>query len=355
MPRLKYPILYIIIVVCFITDCKTGSPDPQPLVTPIISGGESGLYLVGGTYSPAVDTFAVPVLWHGGGMLNLAAKKTYSPVITTQGKDIYAAYNDATGSVYSKNGLVIGNLSVPTNMRSYVTGIALIGPDVYISGSLLTGSNGYPSIPVYWKNGTLNYLSYPTPLGLFDQWNTSGIAVSGSDVYISGSHSTGAAYWKNGVITILPNGVYAKGITVSGTDVYVAGVLHTTPVSFVDQAGYWKNGVAVFMPNPNNINQTALAIAVQGTDVYVAGYNYGSGYNTNAVYWKNGTLNTLSKISGSGVRVSAIFIDPSNNVYMAGAEGVSGQNYSVAAYWLNGAETLLSTQSSVSSGLVYVQ
>jgi len=291
-------------------------------------------------------------LWHSNGALSLSSKRTFAPVITSQGKDVYVAGNDGTQSVYWKNGVVAGTLSTPAGMISYATGIALSGTDVYVSGVIMYPLSLYPTTPVYWKNGTLNYLQHQTTTYNNDFWRTSGIAISGSDVYISGDNGMQCVYWKNGVAVNLSNGTFTYGITISGTDIYILGNLYTNASVGTSVAGYWKNGIPVYLPNPNSIVQSAMAIAINGTDVYVTGFISISG-NLNAVYWKNGTMTTLSKVTGSGALASGIFIDASNNVYICGGENMAGQR-SVAAYWRNGVETILSTQGSVVKGMVYI-
>ncbi|EHQ29362.1 hypothetical protein [Mucilaginibacter paludis] len=351
----RLSLFYIATVACFVMACKPSEQDINALPV-AVAGGEPGLYVIGGSFSTAADTFATPALWHGGGVLNLSTKKATSPRITAQGRDVYIAGNNGNECVYWKNGSVIGTLYTPANTSSQVTGIALMGADVYVSGTMLTAGY-YPLIPVYWKNGVLNYLPHPTVKGGNDDlfWHTTGIAISGSDIYISGDNYGEGVYWKNGNIIKLPNSEYANGIIVSGTDVYVVGDMYGNPVTTTTYAGYWKNGVAVYMPNPSKISQKALAIAVKGNDIYVAGDISTGGGNTNAVYWKNGVLTTLSKTTGVGVRATGVCIDPNNNLYISGTDAGPGQYTTLATYWLNGSETVLSTKSSTATGLVFVQ
>ena len=75
------------------------------------------------------------------------------------------------------------------------------------------------------------------------------IALSGSDVYISGysTSSTGiytGGYWKNAVWTSLPftgmSSSMANNITIIGADVYIAG--HVKSSIGIQIPGYWKNG-----------------------------------------------------------------------------------------------------------------
>jgi hypothetical protein len=121
------------------------------------------------------------------------------------------------------------------------TGIAVSGSDVYVTGysyDLTYSSNDMPS-PVFWKNGVLDSLFITG-----NQAQTVAVAVQGSDVYIAGSSlglgsNTMAECWKNGVLDSLGEGV-PNAIAVSGTDVYVVGEAHNSNTEFV--AVCWKNG-----------------------------------------------------------------------------------------------------------------
>src|SRR5580692_11767920 len=83
-----------------------------------------------------------------------------------------------------------------------------------------------------------------------------------------------ARYWKNGVVTNLTSGLLeysgttivnyptTTGIFVSGNDVYLSGLRGYT------QALYWKNGTPVFLTTQQTTGAAANAIFVSGSDVY---------------------------------------------------------------------------------------
>jgi hypothetical protein len=190
-------------------------------------------------------------------------------------------------------GYLAGGTSTTSNHADYVSGIFVNGSDVYVSG----GSNEYETDSTstfqfarYWKNGVSTNLSN----GLVDS-------------------SAG------GTITSSPN---TTGIFVSGSDVYVSGTLAGS------QALYWKNGVPVFLTPAGIGGAGAEAIFVNGSDVYAAGYVDSAG-ESYAVYWKNGVATTLSTnpSSANGITVSQ------DAVYIAGSENVSGKNYTTL--WTN--------------------
>ncbi len=146
-----------------------------------------------------------------------------------------------------------------------------------------------------------------------------------------------ARYWNQGVATSLVDSsggnVNARpittGIYVSGTDVYVAG---TVGGSFPSQAVVWKNGVASSLGNG-----TANSIFVSGSDVYVAGTSLVNG-NYEATYWVNGEPTVLST-SPPGTTANSIYVS-GNDIYVAGVDVVNEVGY--ATYWKNGIATHLS-------------
>jgi len=136
----------------------------------------------------------------------------------------------------------------------YVSGIFVADGNVYVAG----GSNEYYSdvsstyqFAQYWDQGVatslVGNLLDSSGGNVTERPNTTGIYVSGTDVYVagvvSGLFTPQAVYWKNGVSSIIGNGS-ANAIFVSGSDVYVAGVDVVNEVAY---ATYWKNGVATHL------------------------------------------------------------------------------------------------------------
>lgn len=229
----------------------------------------------------------------------------------------------AMSAVYWKDGTLItlqGGITA--------TGIAVSGSSVYVCGNaeIPAPVQGYESEAVYWRNDTLVVLSgFPS--------SADGIAVSGSDVYIVGQAAVGevevAAIWKNGVLMPLStaSGSWAHGIAVAGSDIYVAGL------DSLNLAVYWKNGVETRLDSATNSTSPgalAFGIAVSGTDVYAAGYITLDNVEIEPVYWKNGTRIVLGEASYSGYYSSSIAVSDTN-VYVAG-----WQNAQDAVLWQNG-------------------
>jgi hypothetical protein len=193
-----------------------------------ISGDD--VYVTGYSTTSRNTATAAAVYWKNGQLVNLTqsvAEVTAASAnsIYVSGNDVYVAgiiginYRDEY-AVYWKNGV----------MQTITDGydaklIAVSGNDVYIAGTSLNNGD------VYWKNGTEQTLGNAF---------VNAMTVYNGDVYIAGFTNYGpdqAVYWKNGTAVVLPNGSSASGIAVSGSDVYVSGNGGS------NNAVYWKNGV----------------------------------------------------------------------------------------------------------------
>ena len=235
-----------------------------------------------------------------------------------------------------------GSVATPADSKS-------TQPDIYVAG-IVYESTGR-SVGTYWKNGVATsvgdnvYGSYAT-----------GIAVSGSDVYVAGavgsSDLTGhdmATYWKNGAPYPLTDGTregYANALAISGNDVYVAGGYFGGFDSSGNQlpgfAGYWKNGSPVDFSN-GSWGIEIRSIFVSGSDVYVAGaidvtnqVGPNSYYETPvATIWKNGVPTQLTDSLHSS-RAFSVFVS-GTDVYVAGeAARTAQQSDYIATYWKDG-------------------
>jgi hypothetical protein len=243
--------------------------------------------------------------------------------LQTDGMDVYVAGDENSVPTYWKNGQGIA-LKIAAGQNGSATDIAVDGNDVYVAGwegDFLDMRNNRAK---YWKNGQEVFLTGATGAG------ANAIAVSGTDVYVAGYvlEASGwvAVYWKNGVSVTLTAGsgnAEATDIAVVGGDVYVSGYDG-------DVARVWRNGQPV---GPSNVGKFSYAseIAVIGSDVYLAGMQDGK-----AAYWKNNQVFLLA--AGEG-RASSVYVS-GTDVYVAGEVG--GYGKSLARYWKNGQEVVLS-------------
>jgi hypothetical protein len=243
-----------------------------------------------------------------------------------------AVYGDPFMATYFKNSQRL-ILEYDSTLNYKTSGIYVSGSDIYVCGT-----KNYPSVSVarYWKNGA----SFPLSDSLYSS-AANAIAVAGGDVYIAGSQSNGivgiARYWKNDFPVNLTDGTKdasASAITIVGQDIYVAGTEWVANPN-IYQAKYWKNGVAVVLPSA--LPSWATGIAVSGTDVYVSGYIF-NGANNIATYWKNGVAVALTDGS-SNTPATAIAIRDSD-VYITGFTRTGPLSY-YAEYWKNGQLTHL--------------
>jgi hypothetical protein len=256
-----------------------------------------------------------------GNDVYVAGTQSYNPMNTTTPFTTLTATYPIAGTVASvwKNGVEshlqsygypggagVSNKFCASYYSDYVSGIQVSGSDVYVAG----GSHQYQSgntasmrFAAYWKNGVpvllVNGLLQDNGQNLTAWPTTTGIAVSGSDVYVSGYEMNNdnalptALYWKNGVSSYLSGSgaaSSANAITVSGNDVYACGYDNINDTS---RAMIWKNGVGTLLPYAPG-GAVANSVFVSGTDVYVAGYGWKVSGNYISVYWKNGVLTTLT-------------------------------------------------------------
>jgi hypothetical protein len=180
------------------------------------------------------------------------------------------------------------------------TGIVVVGGSTYISGRYDTNAGGsYMPAPCYWKDGVRTNL--PLASASWDKGYGLGIAVVGTDIYVSGYGNVNTLnvpyYWKNGVRYTLSTdtGVgVARGIVAVGSDIYIAG-FGTLLYSQTQLACYWKNGTRKNMTVATTAkNSDAFVITVSGTNVYTAGYCNSSSNVSVPCFWKDGVKTDLS-------------------------------------------------------------
>ncbi|MES2428741.1 MAG: hypothetical protein V4560_17290 [Bacteroidota bacterium] len=175
--------------------------------------------------------------------------------IVAKGTDVYVCgnytLNSHTIGCYWKNGVVIASFGNDSQAGK----IALAdNGDVYVVG-YDNGPNGKSRANV-WKNGVAIILPTSKVSAV-----ANGITLDGNDVYVVGtetdaSNKTNGVYWKNGVATSI-NAISLSAIAVSGSDVYVTGVKDIKPSQGINYsyAGCWKNSALTYGEAlPSNYN-----------------------------------------------------------------------------------------------------
>ncbi len=171
----------------------------------IYTGG--GLITWAGNVSAAFTAYAAKC-WKNGVLLPIQdsasswLNKSFINAMAVNGNDVYVAGYNNKGCAYWKNGVPV---SLPDG-RS-VSGIVVIGNDVYVSG---TGIGPGKNTAVYWKNGTQIQLSDSSYLSTGAE--ATGITAINNDIYICGSETYSNIYiggtrfnytyskiWKNGI------------------------------------------------------------------------------------------------------------------------------------------------------------
>lgn len=198
---------------------------------------------------------------------------------------------------------VLQNLTIEPMYSINPTGITSDGINVFISASAFDERSDMKSELLYWENQTLYHLD---SLSKYSN-GADAVAVSNGDVFIAGSsldtsnlskYVNRAILWKNGVRTILDTNdedSEPTAIAVSGSDVYVSGEINDR------SAGYWKNGnLKILATGTGILPCVGNAIAISGNDVYVAGRSGAA-----VGYWKNDSFTTLAS-NGLGAGIAVI-------------------------------------------------
>jgi hypothetical protein len=310
-----------------ITTTVPGTNPEYTITSMAIANGHAYACGTGTTWNGNIMSTAA-YLWTDGNRATLPyTGNATAKVVFTSGTDVYVAgtgvVTQGTAAILWKNGTA-STLTDTGTIQDYVSGGLASGSNIYVSGGNSEEYELNPSqtrIAAYWKNGGINSLdgglvsTYPGGNLIQISPFTTGIYVSGNDVYVSGALYNEAAmtpigqgaisalYWKNGVLNRLDStadGTRANAIFATNDTVYVVGTINYIGA---DQACIWENGVLVKPGALSLTNSGANAVTVVNSDVYVAGYDYVNSQSV-ATFWKNGTVTHL----GTGGVASAIVV-----------------------------------------------
>lgn len=256
----------------------------------------------------------------------------------------YAAYWKNGKQVVIKDGQAATNFSAVSCAHS----IAVNGSDIHVVGERLNSQNNF--VPAYWKNQRLQPLQLsPAPNGNPGSSSIGGVEVVNGSVYLFPNLSGWIEeyyYLSNGQKTTFPNKM-PNGETnsrthfVNGNDIYLVGNKSV--------ANYFKNGKEIILDNtmqyPDRVRSTGIFVV--GNDVYVSGEKSyvarsNSPNKSMALYWKNGQEVILSTGVGpnSGQFANSVCAN-GNDVYVAGSRMDPKTGESLAVYWKNGQEVIL--------------
>lgn len=273
---------------------------------------------IGGATSDTEGLFK-PSYWKNNSptILNAGSSGASVNCIFVKNNDLYVS-NESIGWKPLNNEYWKNNLPVALKKTNANISVKAIFVDdknvVYAAGTHIEGkSNGfiYP-VAACWKDGEEILLADKNHESLGQS-----VFVDGTDVYVAGyetyvkentNYVSGyiATYWKNGKAVNLSDKTktnYANSIFVANGGVYCAGYERQVDTG-KDIAKYWKNGNEVPLTD-GTFYARAHSIFIHNNDVYVAGEinpetdvlrmaTSETGMNKIAVYWKNGTLITLT-------------------------------------------------------------
>lgn len=209
------------------------------------------------------------VLWYDGQEIKLTTIRGGVVLVAARDKKLFGVWS-GTDQLPGWE-LYMNGTTIPIDYTGWPTGLALLGDDVYISGTRHGNEYEWMVSPFYsldtyamcWKNGKEVFRET-------DRSYANTIFTHGDDVYMGGhsnhipSLNKTACYWKNGQrVDLSPEDKDAevKALFITESHVYAAGVID-------GEAVYWKDGLEIIVSSEPSI---ANSISVLGDDVYVAG------------------------------------------------------------------------------------
>ena len=253
----------------------------SPVVGRVFNIDSRSVYLLGNRYTlDSYNKYTVytAFVWVNGVITNLTPYSRGNAITVSNGHYYVAGIISGTGAYWIDGVYTL----LPSGNFGHANpqAIAVNGGTVYTVGAYDAKQYNYePSkmVACIWVNNVKTDLETQPS-------NATGIAISGSDIYISGNYN-GACYWKNGVRTNLSSGE-TTGIVINGSDVYISGYTYGASGAI---ACYWKNGVRTDMYDITRYS-TTTGIGYSGSDLYISGSYKAPYMSTERTYnciWKN--------------------------------------------------------------------
>ncbi|MBI9109226.1 MAG: hypothetical protein JEZ04_20945 [Spirochaetales bacterium] len=201
--------------------------------------------------------------------------------VDSTGRLIMAGTCDGEGSVWIDD--LRSALQVPSGSAATVNSLTVIGDVIYAAGSCTSIDDWSDLGSHYWTDGVSNSLPVPSSVMPGGSARTSGIAVLGSSVIVSGTYDSdaedaGAGYWRDGVWNAL-DGSTARGVTVGGNMFCIVG-------RDSDGACYWLDGQKTSLLAVHST--IATAVAFSGNTFVAAGERGAISQDDTVGYWSGG-------------------------------------------------------------------
>jgi hypothetical protein len=272
-------------------------------------------------------------------LLSITGCKKDKPVVPQSAVNVFVVgitvnSNGNTVATIWKNG--VATPLADASITSSATGISVVNGDTYVSGNIKYQ-------PVYWKNGVLY------PLGNYPRGSmASSIGINNGEVIVTGYTAdymsfAVAASWKNATLSPLAVDTtidsYANTVTFDSGDIYISGWTSNEHNQFTAPV-YWKNGSITSLTGLSKRNNVITDIAIFDHKVYAVGGTLDTSnsmkYVERALLWENGNLTVLD--SSTNDSYATAVARSGSDVYVTGE-----LNDNSAVYWKNGVVKVLST------------
>jgi hypothetical protein len=266
-----------------------------------------------------------------------ASTTSYAAAVSNGVASVIVAANPtntgATVSGAGASGLNVGSTTLSLKvtaedgsaMKTYSIAIARAASagtakHVYIDGGVWPSPSSYDSqVPVYWKDGIINYL--PLESGYASGGIGSITVAESGDVYIAGNQNGSLnGYWKNSNFVTLPNGGYSNAFA-SDIAVDTAGnvwVVGSVGPSSAQIFVVWENGGYPSLLPGSPSNAWAIQADMVGNVIVIGTIGTGSGMLP--CVWENGSAPIPLGLSGgnTGGYPHKLAMDSSGNLYSCG-------------------------------------
>lgn len=300
--------------------------------------GVTSPYVVNNLSQGTEYAFTVTAVDSGG---ESGAAKAATATIPTTTKHVYISgwvggpQINGTLAAYWRDGV---EHEISTSEGYWAYDVAVSGSDVYLSG--MDDAN---TTYVYWKNDTMTTLALPSG---FTPDLSPRIVVSGGHVWVAaqafdGSGNDQVVEWEDGgaptVLPLVSGDTFAHFKTLVADSTDAVGIGESFSAN-QDEPVIWDNGAIVRLADQTGsaagTTGTTLGGLFSGSTRYICGYVDDGAYPHTAGYWKGTSFFPVSNYGTSPInRAYDIALD-GTSVYLAGTtKDISGTNTSVPLYW----------------------